>query len=538
MNNTKYCHKDAYEDLSINDNIINTIDRTITKIGNLKLRNTLSYCSSDLDTLQKMTIRNYAISHDDAYIEKMKNYLMKIKEIENTVNQWMNTECNKDLIFDQNILNNSYFLTISNKLKISSIIIILIIYSIGYVYLYYYGIKINPIEYIKNMVYGYYKFLKIIMRLILSDIRWIEWAALIVTVIYVGWLVYLSYLSFNVSYKHYCDCNIINTDYTDICNYIDIAEQMLETDIYSESNYDKIKESINYLKYYFVENQSIGLSLVAKLNNSEYLKHLNIISNYIGKIDYLISTSILLSEGFQIPDFISASYPVINMNNIWNPMIGKQSMRNSINMNVMTPNIMIVTGPNKSGKSTYMRSVLLSVYLAQSLGICCADKMTLTPFRDLCTYINIKDCIAKESLFEAEINRCYQYIEKIESLRGFSIGIIDELFTGTNSSESKAGTYAIIKRISENPTNITILSTHFVEILDSFDRQNIIFNKFVGKKDVKKDKYIFDYKIYAGISDQYIALELLKSKGFDNDIIADAYSFLLTMYKNKEKFKN
>jgi DNA mismatch repair ATPase MutS len=386
-------------------------------------------------------------------------------------------------------------------------------------------------------MYGYYKFLKIIMRLVLSDIRWIEWIAIIVTIIYVGWLIYLSYLSFNVSYKHYCDCDIINTEYSDVCTYIMIAEQMLESDIYSESNYDKIKDSINYLKYYFIENQSIGLALVAKLNTSDYLNHLNIITNYIGKIDYLISISDLLSEGYLIPDFITASYPVINISNMWNPMIGKQSIHNSINMNVMTPNIMIVTGPNKSGKSTYMRSILLSVYLAQSLGICCADKMTLTPFRYLCTYINIKDCIAKESLFEAEIDRCYKYTEKIESLNGFSIGIIDELFTGTNSSESKAGTYAIIKRISKNPTNITIMSTHFVEILDSFDQQNVIFNKFVGKKDVKKDKYIFDYKVYAGISNQYIALELMKSKGFDNDIIVDAYSFLLTMHKNKEKFK-
>ena len=533
MNNIRYCHKDAYEDLLINDNIISIIDRTITKIGKLKLHNILSYCSSDLDTLQRMTIRNYAISHDLEYIKKMKEYLMKIKEIENTVNNWINTECNKDLIFDQSILNNSYFLTISNKLKISSILIILIIYVIGYVYLYYYGIRINPIEYIKNLIYEYYKFLKLIMRFVLSDIRWIEWSAIIITFIYVGWMIYLSYMGFNVSYKHYCDCDIINTEYTNIYQYIDIADQMLESDIYSESNYDKIKESINYLKYYFVENQSIGISIVTKLNRFDYIKHLNIIANFIGKIDYLISIAILLSEGYLIPDFISSPFPILNIDKIWNPMIGKHSIRNSINMNVMTPNIMIVTGPNKSGKSTYMRSILLSVYLAQSLGICCADKMTLTPFRNLCTYINIKDCIAKESLFEAEVNRCYQYIEKIESLKGFSIGIIDELFTGTNSSESKAGTYAIIKRIKENPTNITILNTHFVEILDSFDQQDILFNKFVGKKDVENDKYIFDYKIYTGISDQFIALELLKTKGFDNDIIVDAYSFLLKLHKNK-----
>lgn len=181
---------------------------------------------------------------------------------------------------------------------------------------------------------------------------------------------------------------------------------------------------------------------------------------------------------------------------------------------------MIITGPNKVGKSTFMGSVITNVYLAQSLGIWCADRAPLTPFRVIFTYLNVPDCVGRESPFEADINRCYNYI-KIESLRGFGIGIVDELFTGTNPKEGKDGSYAILKRISANPTNITILSTHFHDTLDRLNREDF---EFTAKK--INDRFIYSYKIENGVSDQCIALQLLKERGFEKSIIDDAFNYV------------
>jgi DNA mismatch repair protein MutS len=295
------------------------------------------------------------------------------------------------------------------------------------------------------------------------------------------------------------------------------------------------------LKYYFSNNQSqtLGFSLVTKLCREEYIAHMNTISNYVGRIDCLITVTKLLDEKYTVPTFVENKFPILHIENMGYPSIPDEiTVRNSLIMDVTQPNVMILTGPNKAGKSTYMRSIIVSTYLAQSLGICCAERMSLTPFRDICTYLNVPDTIGRESLFEAEINRCYNYIEKTESLRGFSLGIIDELFTGTNSKEGKAGTYAILKKLSVNPTNITILSTHYSKILPRLagSSNNFILNKFTVdvSTNLSKDQYNYDYKIKSGISDQSIGLRLLKEKGFDKEIIDDALDFIKKSHNDKK----
>jgi DNA mismatch repair ATPase MutS len=534
MNKKLYHYKNVYEDLKIETDVFNIIDRTITKYGKLKLQHKLSYCSTDPNELEILISKNYTIHLDVEYQEKMIELLNKFKESEDILENWMNEECNKNLIFDLWIFNNSIFLSISNKLKITSIIIITLIYILGYIYLNYLNVPITISGYIYGLVKGYYNFLLLMFYFIFSDKLWIQRTAFIITSLYVGFLLYLSYQQISETYEHYIACDAFYTEYENILSCIEIVENMYHIDIYNDDdNKESIKESIEYLKYYFAKDSSLGYSMVAKLYKEDYNKHMNKLVNYVGKIDYQISISILISEGYQIPNIIpleksrNKPFPELNIEGCWNPLIDNDIIKNSINMDVLTPNIMIISGPNKSGKSTYMKSIMLSVYLAQSIGICCADKMNFTPFRNLYTYMNIPDIIGRESLYEAEINRCYQYINEIESLRGFSFGIIDELFTGTSPSEGKSGSYAIMKRISENPTNITIITTHYHDILENLNNesdQKYKFKKFITMK--LDGIYRFDYKIYDGISNQRIGLELLAERGFDQAIVKDAYKYM------------
>ncbi len=522
-NNKLFHNKNAYEDLSIDRDIFNVIDRTITKFGKIKLRHRLAYCSANLITLQNLTSKNYTIHHDRIYVNKMKKILYQVRDIEDFAEKWMIEQCNTDLVYGWDLLNNRYLLSVSNKLKFSSLLIVMAFYVLVFIYLYYYNIMASPTGYVKSIVTGYYEISKIMFCLMMKDKLWIERSALILTCLYVGWQLYITYQTCNTCYEHYGTCNLFYKEYEKTAKYIDIAERMYECDTYNDNN--KVKESINYLKYYFTEDVSLGFSLVAKLGVDDYVKHMDVIANFIGRIDYQISTSILLDEGYGVPSFVSGAFPILHIDGIWNPVLDPEFLvKNSLTINVTKPNVMIITGPNKAGKSTFMRSIITCVYLAQSLGICCADKMSATPFRDLFTYLNVPDCIGRESLFEAEINRCFNYIEKTESLRGFSIGIVDELFTGTNPKEGKAGSYAILKRISNNPTNITILSTHFYDILEKLDKNNFTFTKFTATK--VRNTYTYDYKIQDGITDQCIALELLKEKGFDKSVIDDAFSFI------------
>lgn len=523
--NKLFHNRNAYTDLSIDEDIFTVIDRTITKFGKIKLRHRLAYCSADLSYLQDLTTKNYTINLDRYYVDKMKNALHSIHKIEESVEKWMIEQCNASLIYSWNIFNNRFLLSVTNKFKFTSLLFVVAFYVLVFLYLYYHNIVISPISYVQNIITSYYTVAQFMLYLIMSNRILIERTAVFLCCIYVGWILYQSYQSVNTCYEHYVSCNAFYEEYNQTYLFVNIAEEMCESDPYNDT--DSVHESILYLKYYFTEDVSLGFSLVAKLSTDDYVKHMNRITNYIGRVDYQIGTSELLDYGYKIPFFVSGTFPILHIDGVWNPLItSEHTVKNSLMVDVMKPNVLIITGPNKAGKSTYARSVMICVYLAQSLGICCCDSMTLTPFRDLFTYLNIPDCIGKESLFEAELNRCHDYIEKTESLRGFSFGIIDELFTGTNPKEGKAGSYAILKRISDNPANITILNTHYYDILDKLDKHRFTFNKFTATKDNESDKYSYDYKIQTGITDQCIALELLKEQGFDKNIIDDALQFV------------
>jgi DNA mismatch repair ATPase MutS len=530
-NNNFYHNEEAYQDLSIGDEIFNTINKTITNVGSKKLKNRLLYCSTNVDYLEQLALKNYSIQQDSLYRYDMEQYLLSIKELESSMDSWMQDICNDSLLFNWNIMNNRYFLTASNKLKFSSMLMIVVVYVLIYLCMCYYGFEMSLVDYTKGIIIGYYEFIKLMIYFVLSNRQIIEWTAITLTVMYVCYQIYNTYQSVNTCYEHYKLCNSFYVEYEKILKYIAIVKKMCKSEIYI--NTDNVQKSLKYLEYYFTDDVSLGFSLVTKLDTDSYVKHIDVLSNFVGKVDCQIMIANMLDyDEYTIPKFINAQFPVLHIEAVWNPLISyAKRIKNSLIMNVTLPNVMIITGPNKAGKSTFMRSVMTAIYLAQSLGISCCDKIALTPFIDIFTYINVPDCVGRESLFEAELNRCYNYIEKTESLRGFSIGIVDELFTGTNPKEGKAASYAILKRIADNPTNITILSTHYHDLLGFLNTERFMFNKFIAKQ--INNKFVFTYKIEDGISDQCIALELLKQRGFDKEIVDNALA-----YKKFDDIKN
>ena len=100
------------------------------------------------------------------------------------------------------------------------------------------------------------------------------------------------------------------------------------------------------------------------------------------------------------------------------------------------PNNICITGPNAGGKSTFIKSLCISILLSQTLTVAPAELFELTPIYYIQTYINIPDCKGKESLFQAEMRRSLKYINKLKELKDkFSFVIMDEIFSSTNPDE-------------------------------------------------------------------------------------------------------
>lgn len=572
--------KQVYDDLDIS-RICPKLNRTITVFGKRRLESELKCIRTDPRDLQEHINLIQQIRADPHYVEIMSSTLEKIKLDQAIILDWMQnkpdqvaavdvietmdnassdqdaSEINNDDVNEinndnkdsalyfrpsmynpYNVLNNRVTLSISNRLMMSSIMIMICMYVFLYLYMNYHGLDISIKEYTLEIYEGYVAFCKIMLSLMMTNIEWIERIAIVIAVTYVGYQIYSTYLSMRMCYEHYCLCADFTDRYARIATYLGLVEDLMKHDriLLDEECNSKLKVSLDYLKSYFNKDSGLGFSLVTQIKSYDYIDHMNLLANYIGKIDMLCGLSALLSEKYTCPLIINSTktpncpydFPYLGAHDVWNPLLGYSgSVKNTLIMSPDLPNVLILTGPNKAGKSTFMKSLLLAVYLAQSIGVTCAG-LSLTPFRDLFTYLNIPDSIGRESLFEAEVNRCYTYLKSAESLRGFSVGIVDELFTGTNPAEGMAGSYAILKQITLNPVNITIVSTHFHDMLDRLGSTDFMYRMFECDVKIRNGKTIhtFDYVMRHGISHQKIGLSLLKEKGFDQRTVRNAQRFI------------
>lgn len=264
----------------------------------------------------------------------------------------------------------------------------------------------------------------------------------------------------------------------------------------------------------------------------------NFVNSYrlIGLVDAYTSIATLMKEfadssnaTYCFVDYIKEQQPCIALSGFWHPMLNPDTVvKNDITLgtNSMPRNGMI-TGPNAGGKTTVLRSIALAVLMGQTLGIAAADKATMTPFCNFATYLDVADSEGKESLFQAEMHRMQSLLNSIKELKNneFSIMFTDEMFTGTNPKEGIAAAYGVCKKLSTYPNNISLLTTHFID-LTSLAAETGSFTNYKVTVRTIGDKFEFPYKLEFGITDQAIALQLLNQEGFDSDILASANAFM------------
>ena len=202
-----------------------------------------------------------------------------------------------------------------------------------------------------------------------------------------------------------------------------------------------------------------------------------------------------------------------------------ETNKSSKSVNKLINNV-IITGPNGSGKSTYIKSITESVILAQTIGLVPAREFQLTPFAHISTYLNIPDCQGKESLFQAEMNRCYQQLETLRTAEDsgeFSFNIMDEIFVSTNYQEGMSGAYAVINQLCRFNKCLNIITTHFDKLANLEDLQ--VARKYFDVELGEDGKVTRDYKIRDGVSRKHMALKLLRNRGFSEELVKDAETF-------------
>jgi DNA mismatch repair ATPase MutS len=241
----------------------------------------------------------------------------------------------------------------------------------------------------------------------------------------------------------------------------------------------------------------------------------------IGHIDSLFSISKLLflpNLQFSTPNYINENK--ILCKGMFHPSIGfNRSIKNDINFD---GNI-ILTGPNGSGKSTIVKGIGLCVLFSQTITLVNAEYANIPIFSYINTYLNIPDCQGKESLFQAELRRCLYNIKKIQSLSSNqkSFLLMDEIFTGTNFKEGLSAAYSICKYLSKINNNLTLITTHY-KLLTSIEKKFPWPNGYKNFKMILNKDNTYTYSLKEGISDIMMAIDMMESYGFPDNVVKDA----------------
>jgi len=224
---------------------------------------------------------------------------------------------------------------------------------------------------------------------------------------------------------------------------------------------------------------------------------------------YSLATS-CIKYNYSFPEFTQEMVPHFEAKQLYHPLLAKPVAYDI----TLTPekNFLFLTGANMAGKSTFIKAIGVSTYLAHiGMGVP-AQNLQLNFFDGLISNIHVIDNIIKgESYFFNEVQRIRKTIEQITDGRNWIV-LIDELFKGTNVQDAMKCSTAVIEGLLKINNALFILSTHLYEIGDSLKQYSHIQFKYF-ETEVKDEQLYFNYVLKDGISNDRLGYLILKKAG-------------------------
>ena len=225
-------------------------------------------------------------------------------------------------------------------------------------------------------------------------------------------------------------------------------------------------------------------------------------------------------------DIVGGRHPVVEK------VMGRQSyVPNDVKM-ADNVDILLITGPNMSGKSTYMRQLALTVVLAQMGCFVSAESATLPIFDQIFTRIGAADdLIAGQSTFMVEMQEANRAIQNATPQ---SLILFDEIGRGTATYDGMALAQAIIEFVHNHVHAKTLFSTHYHELTVLDQTLTKLKNVHVGA--VEKDgDLVFLHKMEDGPADKSYGIHVAKLAGMPEELLGRADKILKRLeIKNKD----
>jgi len=173
--------------------------------------------------------------------------------------------------------------------------------------------------------------------------------------------------------------------------------------------------------------------------------------------------------------------------------------------------VLIITGANMAGKSTFLRAIGVNLVLALSGAVVCAKSFhcpIIAMRSGMRTADSLKD---HESYFYAELNRLKTIMDELKNDKPLLI-LLDEILKGTNSTDKQLGSIALVKQLLQHPC-LALIATHDL-VLGALEKEfPAQLRNFCFEATIENDQLSFDYKLKPGLAQTMNATYLMKKMG-------------------------
>ncbi len=267
----------------------------------------------------------------------------------------------------------------------------------------------------------------------------------------------------------------------------------------------------------------------------KYIPKLQEIAKTISEIDVLTSFATISEENNYVRPVLTEDeiYIKDSRHPVVEKVINKEFVSNDIIMDKNT-NVLLITGPNMAGKSTYMRQMAIIAIMAQIGCFVPAKEAKLPIFDAIFTRIGASDdLVSGESTFMVEM---MEASNAITNATNKSLILFDELGRGTSTFDGMALAQAIIEYIHQNIKAKTFFSTHYHELTDLNETLKNLKNIHVTAYE-EEGKITFLHKIKEGPTSKSYGIHVAKLANLPKEVI-NRSSEILKVYENKENLRD
>ena len=330
--------------------------------------------------------------------------------------------------------------------------------------------------------------------------------------------------------------------------YIEVSKGMtnLVKESYGYSRKQTLSNCERYISPVLKEKESLILNAEEKIINleyelfinvrdkiKEYIKPIQEIAKVISEIDVLQSFATVSEENNYIRPVLTKDNVVYlkdNRHAVVEKVLNSEYVSNDIIFNE-DKNILLITGPNMAGKSTYMRQLAITVIMAQIGCFTPCTEAKLKIFDAIYTRIGASDdLVSGESTFMVEMKEANNAISNATSN---SLLLFDELGRGTATFDGMALAQAIIEYIHDNIKCKMMFSTHYHELTDLENTLKHLKNVHVSALE-ENGNITFLHKIKDGSVDKSYGLHVASLAKLPDKLIKRA-SDILSVYESREK---